>query len=104
MGLAYRGLHFIAQGEYLVGIAQRQAAMFGQLQIAAALFEEFAPEPVFQQVDLAGKGLRGGVQLLAGPHHAAGFGGNPEVIEVLKVHLTPLQLLPNCRTERFHFA
>ena len=86
MGLAYRRLQLIAQGKYLVGIAQRQASVLSELQVAPAFLEEFAPEPVFQQVDLAGKGLRGGVQLLTGPHYAAGLGGNPKVIKVFKVH------------------
>ena len=52
MGLAYRRLQLIAQGEYLVGIAQRQASVFSELQVATAFFEKLAPEPVFQQMNL----------------------------------------------------
>src|SRR5659263_84132 len=55
-------------------------------QLAAVFAKKFAPEPFFQQLDLAGQGLRRGVQLLARAHDAAGLGGHPEIIQVLEIH------------------
>jgi len=96
-GLAHRGFQFGAQRKYLVGIAQRQPAVLGQLHLAAAFVEQLAAQPVFQQLDLAGQGLRRGVQLLARAHDAAGLGGDPKVVQVFEVHGGPLA---NTETKR----
>jgi len=48
-----------------------------------------AAQPLLQQLDLAGQGLRRGVQLGAGAHHATGLRGDPEVVQVLEVHDAP---------------
>jgi hypothetical protein len=41
------------------------------------------------------------VQLLTGSHHASGFSGNPEVIQVFKVHRLPLHPPPVRRAAFF---
>jgi hypothetical protein len=37
-------------------------------------------------MDLTGKCLGCGVQLFARPHHATGLGGDPKIMQMLKVH------------------
>ena len=86
LGAAQAGFEFAAEGEDLVGIGQRDAAVVGQLELAAALAEELAAEALLEQLDLARQCLWRGVQLLAGAHDAARLRGDPEVVQVLEVH------------------
>ena len=80
------GFELVAQAEDLVGITQCHAAGLGEFELAPALAEQLPPQAIFQQLDLARQGLWRGVQLLARAHDAAGFGGDPEIVQVLEVH------------------
>ena len=77
----------VPQRKDLLGIAQRHAALAGQLQAAPPLAEQVVAQPFFQLLDLARQRLRGGVQLLTRPHHAACLGHRPEVIQMVKVEM-----------------
>ena len=57
--LAQGGLELGTQREDVVGITQGQPALVGQLEVAAALAEQPASQPFFQQFDLPRQGLRG---------------------------------------------
>ena len=83
---AQRLFQFLAQGEDVVGVAQGHAPVVGEFQLAPGLAEELAAQALFQLFDLPRQSLRREVQLLAGLDHAAGFGGDPEVVQVLEVH------------------
>ena len=84
--LGERGFQLGTQGKNLVGIAQCQSPVFGQLKLAPPLAKKLTPQPALQQFDLPRQGLRRGVQLLACPHDAARLGSNPKIMQVLEVH------------------
>ena len=77
-----QGLKFAADLEHGLGITQGLATGFGQFQLTAHAAKQLYPIGLFQQADLSADGLRGQVQLLAGAHNAAGFGHDPEVVQL----------------------
>ena len=83
--MTHRIFQLRAQGDDLVGVTERQFSFFGENQTAPTLLKELVAQAFLQQLDLAGQGLRRGVQLLGCAHHAAGLGHHPEIAQVLEI-------------------
>ncbi|MNE41890.1 hypothetical protein D3C80_1359900 [compost metagenome] len=77
-----QGFQFATQLKHLLGVGQGLATGLGQFQLSSDSPEQFDPVGLLQQADLPADGLGRQVQLLAGTHNAAGFGHDPEVMQL----------------------
>ncbi|MNR05920.1 hypothetical protein D3C85_1219710 [compost metagenome] len=77
-----QGFQFATQLKHLLGVGQGLATGLGQFQLSSDSPEQFDPVGLLQQADLPADGLGRQVQLFAGTHNAAGFGHDPEVMQL----------------------